>query len=202
MDYNSRHAESCRRGLHAPTNQGKDYQEAGRGGAGRVTLNRFDGRSGAAAVAAAAARRRRRRWRRWCSSSLSSTVARSSSFLCTSYPCLTGGGRPGALRPEGPGRGWPVWGPGQGRGNEGGGQRRARVPWVLARLEASSRLEDFGGPTPPSPGGPSQPYSRSARPGLPTASASATPDPLCHAPALALGFSFVALGGEGRGLLF
>lgn len=39
--------------------------------------SRFDRRSGRAGG-----------WRRWCSSSLSSTVARSSSSLCTSYPCL------------------------------------------------------------------------------------------------------------------
>lgn len=114
-------------------------------------------------------------------------------FLSVYFVSLpeTGGGRPGALRPRDRAGAGPVWGPGQGRGNEGGGQRRARVPWVLARLEASPGWRRAPvAQLRPSPGGPSQPYSRSARARpahcfcLPR-----RPDPLCHAPALALGFS-------------
>ena len=114
-------------------------------------------------------------------------------FLSVYFVSLpeTGGGRPGALRPRDRAGAGPVWGPGQGRGNEEGGRRRARVPWVLARLEASPGWRRAPvAQLRPSPGGPSQPYSRSARARpahcfcLPR-----RPDPLCHAPALALGFS-------------
>lgn len=126
-------------------------------------------------------------------------------FLSVYFVSLpeAGGGRPGALRPRDRAGVGPVLGPGQGRGNEGGGRRRARVAWELARLEAS--LGWRRAPVAqlcPSPGGPSGPYSRSARARparrlLPPA----TPGPALPCASPGTWPFLVAFGGEGRGLL-
>lgn len=95
-------------------------------------------------------------------------------FLSVYFVSLpeTGGGRPGALRPRDRAGVGPVWGPGQGRGNEGGGRRRARVPWVLALLEASPGWRrDPVAQLRPSPGGSERALLEAPGPGLPAASA-------------------------------
>lgn len=122
-------------------------------------------------------------------------------FLSVYFVSLpeAGGGRPGALRPRDRAGVGPVLGPGQGRGNEGGGRRRARVAWALARLEASLGWAQLC----PSPGGPSGPYSRSAR-ARPARRLSppATPGPALPCASPGTWPFLVALAGGGRGTSF
>lgn len=146
-DYNSRHAAPLRP-HYAPSGPGEGLSGAGgRGGRGG-RRSRFDGRSGGGGGGGG--------WRRWCSSSLSSTVARSSSSRCTSYPCLRRAEagrarRPGDGAEAGPGRcagaraARPGPGPGPGRraGREDGPAGKAR------REARSSRRPRPRAPAPP-----------------------------------------------------
>lgn len=170
MGYNSRHAGDPVGADYTPDKPG---QRLSGGGAGRGWSGRPDRLTEEAALQRWLRRRRQRRRDGGGGVHLLSPHLRAHLPFCVLRPsCLrrAEAGLGPSVRGTGPGL-EPVWGPGQ--REQGGGQRRARVPWVLARRRRRPGWRRAPvAQLRPSPGGRASLTLEAPRPGLPTASAS------------------------------